>query len=163
MRNKIGNAIEYQAPTDVEGFGERVSIFLGGSIEMGVAEEWQKRLILELSHKEFTFMNPRRIDWDSSWVQTIDNEKFVEQVRWEITHLELADIIVMYFDPNTKSPISLLELGLHAKSKQIIVLCPEGFWRKGNVDFVCQYYNITQVDSFDDLIKHLNDFPATIY
>jgi hypothetical protein len=61
----------------------------------------------------------------------------------------------MYFDPNTKSPISLLELGLHAKEQKLVVLCPEGFWRKGNVDVVCEYYSINQVDTFDELIEFI--------
>jgi hypothetical protein len=61
----------------------------------------------------------------------------------------------MYFDPNTTSPISLLELGLHAKSKKMIVCCPEGFWRKGNVDIVCKTYNVHQVDTLDDIINYL--------
>lgn len=63
----------------------------------------------------------------------------------------------MYFDPNTKSPISLLELGLHAREQKLIVLCPEGFWRKGNVDVVCEYYGINQVDTFDELIEFLRN------
>lgn len=71
--------------------------------------------------------------------------------------MEVADLIVMYFDPTTKSPISLLELGLHAKDN-LVVLCPEGFWRKGNVDIVCQYYNINQVETFDGLIKYIGDY-----
>ena len=61
----------------------------------------------------------------------------------------------MYFDPNTTSPISLLELGLHAKSKKMIVCCPEGFWRKGNVDIVCENFYIPTFNSLDELIKSL--------
>lgn len=63
----------------------------------------------------------------------------------------------MYFDPNTQSPISLLELGLHARGGKLIVLCPEGFWRKGNVDIVCEKYNVKQVASFEELIKAINE------
>ena len=107
---------------------------------MGKAEDWQKRLINSLSDKPFIFLNPRRDDWDSSWEQTIENPEFKLQVTWELTGLEMADVIVMYFDPETKSPISLLELGLHARTKKLIVVCPEGFWRKGNVDVVCEKY-----------------------
>ena len=119
---------------------------------MGVAEKWQEKVIAALSDRPIRFLNPRREDWDSSWKQDIEDEKFVEQVMWELESLEMAHIIIMYFDPNTKSPISLLELGLHAKEQKLIVLCPEGFWRKGNVDVVCEYYGINQVDTFDELI-----------
>jgi len=58
----------------------------------------------------------------------------------------------MYFDPNTKSPISLLELGLHANSGKMIVCCPKGFWRKGNVDIVCERYDVPVVCDIDSLI-----------
>jgi hypothetical protein len=144
--------IEVQAPNEVVLDTEYVNIFLAGSIEMGVAEKWQEKVIAALSDKPIRFLNPRRDDWDSSWSQDIHNDDFVEQVIWELTSLEMAHIIIMYFDPNTKSPISLLELGLHAKEQKLVVLCPEGFWRKGNVDVVCEYYNINQVDTFDELI-----------
>tara|TARA_R110000782_G_scaffold144871_4_gene237723 strand:- start:251 stop:718 length:468 start_codon:yes stop_codon:yes gene_type:complete len=148
-------AIEVQAPNEVILDSEYVNIFLAGSIEMGIAEEWQKKVISELSDKRIRFLNPRRDDWDSSWKQTIEEDKFVEQVLWELNSLEMAHIIIMYFDPNTKSPISLLELGLHAKEQKLVVLCPEGFWKKGNVDVVCEYYSINQVETFEELITFI--------
>jgi len=52
----------------------------------------------------------------------------------------MANLIVLWFDPKTKSPISLLELGLHARQDKLHVYCPEGFWRKGNVDVVAHKY-----------------------
>lgn len=151
----MNKSIEIQAPNELITKNGYISVFLGGSIEMGKAEDWQKVLIKALSDKQIIFLNPRRNDWDSTWEQKITNPEFKLQVTWELTALEFSDIIVMYFDPNTKSPISLLELGLHAKSKKLIVFCPEGFWRKGNVDIVCERYGITQVDSVDELIKTL--------
>jgi hypothetical protein len=59
----------------------------------------------------------------------------------------------MYFSPETKSPISLLELGLYANSGKLVVYCPEGFWRKGNVDIVCEKYFIPNFDNWDKLIN----------
>ena len=59
----------------------------------------------------------------------------------------------MYIDPQTKSPISLLELGLFAHSKKLLVVCPDGFWRKGNVEVVCSQYDIPLFDSIEDLKK----------
>lgn len=151
----MNKAIEVQAPNEVVLDTEYVNVFLAGSIEMGVAEKWQEKVIAALSDKPIRFLNPRREDWDSSWKQDIDNDNFVEQVIWELSSLEMAQIVIMYFDPNTKSPISLLELGLHAKEQKLVVLCPEGFWRKGNVDVVCEYYGINQVDTFDELIEFI--------
>jgi hypothetical protein len=130
------------------------SLFLAGSIEMGEAENWQEYVQSFLADTDFTIFNPRRDDWDSSWVQSKDNPQFVAQVSWELTALERVDYILMYFDPGTKSPISLLELGLF-RSHNLIVVCPERFWRKGNVDIVCQRYGITQYDTLDEAILAL--------
>lgn len=117
------------------------SMFLAGSIEMGEAEDWQSELTKYFENK-YNIFNPRRDDWDSSWVQSFENPAFSQQVNWELHALDLCDVIIMYFDPATKSPISLLELGLYASSGKLHVICPEGFYRKGNVDIVCNKYNI---------------------
>jgi len=119
---------------------------------MGAAENWQSRLEKELSDLDVIIYNPRRDDWDSSWVQSIHNAQFVQQVEWELAALEKANIIAMYFDPNTKSPISLLELGLFARTGKMIVCCPEGFWRKGNVDIVCRKYSVPLTSTFDGFL-----------
>ncbi|WP_437779123.1 hypothetical protein [Sorangium sp. So ce1097] len=36
----------------------------------------------------------------------------------------------------------MLELGLLGPSGKMHVVCPEGVWRKGNVDVVCERYAI---------------------
>ena len=131
----------------------RKTIFLAGSIEQGKAENWQKRL--EQLHKdEYNVLNPRREGWDSSWEQSIEAPQFNQQVKWELTGLDQADVIVFYFSPDTKSPISLLELGLYANShKEIYVICPDGFWRKRNVDIICEKYNLQLIESLEEYIK----------
>jgi hypothetical protein len=101
--------------------------------------------------------NPRRTDWDSSWKQSIGNEQFYDQVCWELDALERASYILMFFDGTTLSPISLLELGLHARSKKLIVVCPDEFWRKGNVDVVCEYYGIDQFDTLDEAVQYIKE------
>ncbi|GAH39107.1 unnamed protein product [marine sediment metagenome] len=130
---------------------EKTSVFLAGSIEMGAAENWQQTLEKSLKHLDIVILNPRREDWDSSWIQSINNPQFREQVEWELLAQESADIIVMYFSPGTKSPITLLEFGLFVRSDKLIVCCPKGFWRKGNVDIVCKYYGIKRADTLVEL------------
>lgn len=129
------------------------SVFLAGSIEMGKAVDWQTHVTNSLADENCLILNPRRDDWDSSWEQKIENAKFREQVEWELAALEHARVIAMYFDPNTMSPISLLELGLFAPSGKLIVCCPDGFWRKGNVDVVCAKFHIEQVKTIEELIS----------
>ena len=102
--------------------------------EMGKAEDWQTKLtndLKELKSGKVVIFNPRRDNWDSSWKQEMGKNKFTEQVTWELDHLDKADIVVLYFDPKTKSPITLLEMGLHATDERVVVCCPEGFFRKG--------------------------------
>ena len=130
------------------------AIFLAGSIEMDQAVNWQKRCEEELSENYIIF-NPRRDSWNNSWEQSIANPQFKEQVTWELNALELSDYIIMFFANNTKSPISLLELGLFAHSDKMKVVVEEGFWRKGNIDIVCERYNIEQFDSLDVLLEKL--------
>jgi len=114
---------------------------------MGAAERWQDRVVKDLEAFHVTILNPRREDWDSTWEQSIDNAKFKEQVDWELSGLLSADVVLFYFDPATKSPITLLELGLMAGQKKAIVCCPKGFYRKGNVDIVCDLFNVPLVES----------------
>jgi len=128
------------------------SVFLAGSIEMGKAELWQDSLAESLSDLPVNILNPRRPDWNSEWKQDPDFGKFKEQVDWELDHLDAVDVIALYFDPATKSPISLLELGLHAASGKLVVLCPEGFWRRGNVQIVCARHGVTMVKDKAELI-----------
>lgn len=138
-------------------YGDRRNrlLFLAGSIEMGKATNWQDRVAVYLADVSGTILNPRRDDWDSSWKQSLENPQFVEQVEWEFDGLEDADYVFMYFEPMTQSPITLLELGLMAQHRsyqdsdysniiKMLVVCPEGFWRKGDVDVVCRKYDIDQ-------------------
>lgn len=141
----------------------KISIFLAGSIEMGVAIDWQQSVI-DRFYTEFpnvNIFNPRREEWDSSWVQSISNPQFYQQVNWELNALEKSEIIYLYFAPDTKSPISLLELGLFAHTGKMVVCCPEGFWRKGNVDIVCDRYNIPVFSDFEESLDFLKNFSIT--
>lgn len=132
------------------------SVFLAGSIEMDKAEKWQERVTKELSDFKGTIYNPRRDDWDASWKQTPTDPQFKQQVEWELEHLDYADYIFMYFSPGTQSPVTLLELGLYAfESHRIMVVCPDGFWRKGNVEIVCDHYNISLFNTLEKGIEYL--------
>ena len=131
------------------------SVFLAGSIEMGSAQNWQQFLEERLSGTHIIIFNPRRDDWDPAWEQNKENPQFHEQVEWELNALEKANVIAMYFEPLTKSPVSLLELGLFARSGKMVVCCPDGFWRKGNVDIVCAKYGIRQVETLNALAEHI--------
>jgi hypothetical protein len=139
------------------------SIFLAGSIEMGFTEDWQTKTSEIFNDYNVTFFNPRRDYFDPTWHQEKTNKEFNHQVNWEMDSLDSCDIIFMNIIPSTKSPITLLELGLHANSKKIIVCCPDGFWRKGNVEIVCSRFNIPFYDNFEEAIFKLKDMIKNSY
>lgn len=130
-------------------------VFLAGSIEMGVAEDWQAVLQESLQDVPGTILNPRREAWDASWTQAADAQPFRGQVEWELDGLAAADVVAFYFAPGTKSPITLLELGLTAGPSRVVVCCPDGFWRKGNVDIVGERAGVEQVPSLVALTASL--------
>jgi hypothetical protein len=153
-------AIIYKAPEDTfdTKYEHMPRIFLAGSIDMGKAENWQQRLERELEDYDVIICNPRRDDWDSTWVQSINNPQFNEQVTWELENIESADLIVFYFDPAGQAPITLMELGLVAGlGLSAIVCCPDGYWRKGNVEMICDRWGITLYSNIDDLIASFKE------
>ena len=133
--------IKPPAKLDV-GAEDRV-LFLAGSIEMGKAVDWQAQIARAFADHDGVILNPRRDAWDSSWTQSITDDRFREQVTWELDGLDCADVIAMWFAPETKAPITLLELGLHVRSGRVVVGCPDGFWRKGNIEVVCKRFGVT--------------------
>ena len=143
----------FKAPEKVENPGGWPSVFLAGAIDMGEAEDWQKEVTDTLADVECVILNPRRSDWDSSWEQSIENPKFKEQVEWELKGLEDANFVAMGLTKDSKAPISLLELGLHVVGRRMIVYCPEGFYRKGNIDVVCKRYGVPVYEDFEEFCQ----------
>jgi hypothetical protein len=126
------------------------SVFLAGTIEMGQSWDWQSEMIETIKDRASVIYNPRRAEWDATWEQSMMSVPFNNQVNWELDFIEYADRVLMYLDPNSKSPISLLELGFLAGAApdKLWVCCPDGFWRKGNVEVVCNRYDIPLYESF---------------
>lgn len=129
------------------------TVFLGGTIDMGNSVDWQARLkdyfsaLALKEQKSYMLFNPRQDNWDPTRENEMDY-----QVNWELAHLEKADYIIMNILPTSKSPISLLEMGLHARSKKIFVVCQPEYYRYDNVRITCSYYKIPLFDSLEDLL-----------
>jgi nucleoside 2-deoxyribosyltransferase len=148
----------FKAPAKIPEEMPGKSIFLAGSIDMGKAINWQTEVEKSLENYPFVIFNPRRDDWDSSWKQDISNAQFREQVTWELDNLDRADAILFFFDKNGKAPITLLELGHYIKSGKCVVCCPEGFWRRGNVQILCDRYQVPLYENISEAIEKLLDF-----
>ncbi|HEX8201169.1 MAG TPA: nucleoside 2-deoxyribosyltransferase domain-containing protein [Isosphaeraceae bacterium] len=147
----MARVLKPPAPLDL-GAAER-GVFLAGSIEMGGAEPWQADVERALAGEDVVLLNPRRDRWDAGLEQSIRNPKFRGQVEWELAGLELATVIAMDFAPATRAPITLLELGLSARSGKLIVGCPAGFWRRGNVEVVCARFDVPLVEDLPSLVE----------
>ncbi|MBY0233113.1 MAG: nucleoside 2-deoxyribosyltransferase domain-containing protein [Gemmataceae bacterium] len=147
----MARVIKPPAPLDLAP-GER-SVFLAGSIEMGRAEPWQAVAEQALADLPVAILNPRRDEWDASWEQSMADARFAGQVAWELEALERASLIAMHFAPATQAPVTLLELGLWARSGKLLVSCPPGYWRRGNVEMVCDRYGAPLFSGLDDLLR----------
>lgn len=138
-----GNWVDVDHPT----------IYLAGSFG---GESWREEVAKGMKGVGGTLLNPWRDDWDPAWELEKDNPQVQEQVAWELDALQHADIIALYLSPDAQSPNALMELGLFCNC-QMIVCCPEGFWRKENVDIICDRMQIEKVDTLKELIKALKD------
>lgn len=141
------------SPNPLPAADGRPRVFLAGSIDNGRASNWQAEVSAALANAGVVLLNPRRADWNPAWQADAEEPEFVRQVRWELQALEQADIVLMYFAPGSQSPVTLLEMGLHARSGKLLVAAPEGFWRKGNVDITADHYGVPRFASLPALVE----------
>lgn len=155
--------IVLKPPTPLVVAPDAVTVFLSGSIEQGAAVDWQKEVTDAFQDLDIVILNPRRDKWEPNVVQDISDPIFKGQVDWELDALDRADVILMHLVPGTMSPISLLELGLHVPNpnlphvEKLVVSCPDGFWRRGNVQVVCDRYGVALHDNLTDAIAQAKD------
>lgn len=131
----------------------RTTVFLAGTIDMGNSVDWQARadsLFAALPSGSFMLFNPRQEHWDAAKPGEMDY-----QVNWELEHLEQADWIIMNFLPGSQSPITLLELGLHARGGRLLVICPPEFYRYDNVRITCAKYGVPMFATLEDAVLHV--------
>jgi hypothetical protein len=145
-RNQVIFAPSDEAPRGVK------SVFLAGTTSKVDTSDWRETLSTSLSDVPVTIYNPYRADWDSSWREDINFAPYREQVEWELDKLDKADLVVVYFHPATQAAVSLLEFGICARVPgKAIVVCPEGYWKRGNVQIVCKKFGVEMVDNVDGL------------
>jgi hypothetical protein len=134
----------------------KTRIFLAGSIDNGKAANWQLEASRKIGYKGLLntcIFNPRRLDWDSDLDAMKVSPTLYQQVSWELQALEKATLVIMYFEPGSISPVSLLELGTF--NEKCKVICPEGYFRKANVDIFCERYEVPVYSNLDELINDL--------
>jgi len=50
-----------------------------------------------------------------------------------------------------------MELGLFIKTKKIVICYPEGFYRRGNMQVICNKYSRKLVETLDKLVKEVKN------
>lgn len=130
---------------------KNTSIFLAGPTTPTDEPDWRETITQALSAYPVTIFNPNRKDWDSTWKEDFADKRWEEQVWWENDMREAADIIVFFFHWSTDAPVSLLELGLSARSGKAIVCAVDGYSKRGNVEAVCRRYGSKFVKTQDEL------------
>lgn len=139
-----------QAPAELDTKGRR-SVFLGGTIDDGRSADWQSALTRMVT-SDVAVLNPRRPEWNPD----ASRAEIERQIEWEMDAMDSADLIVFYFAPGSKSPVTMLELGRYAATGKCVVYCPDGFWRKVNVDVFCRRCGVRTVDSIESLSEIIN-------
>ncbi|EAQ85413.1 hypothetical protein CHGG_09427 [Chaetomium globosum CBS 148.51] len=137
-----------QAPSRSAIVGE-LSVFLAGTTTKSSYPDWRQALIEAVSHLPITVLNPLRLDWDHTW----GPEQISAQVEWELDMQELADVVIVFFGPETDAPISLLELGLSARSGKAIVACHRDYTKRVNVEIVCRRFGLEFIHADVDLAE----------
>ena len=135
--------------------GRVLRIFLAGTIDMGDSVDWQRDFVNWLKDTftlgTYIVYNPRRDEWIEGGKKELDY-----QVKWELNHLEASDMIIMNILGTSKSPITLLELGLFAKTGKLTVCCEPEFYRYDNVKAVCDRYSVEMFNSLAECFKTKN-------
>lgn len=128
------------------------SVFLAGTTSKVDTADWRETFSSSLSKHPITIYNPYRADWDSAWREDVNFAPYREQVLWELDKQAKADLVVVYFHPATQAPVSLLEFGLSAEVPgKVIAVCPEGYWKRGNVQIVSQKFGVELLDDIEKL------------
>lgn len=149
-------------PTSGTVDNSKPKIFLAGTIDNGESANWQEEVIiaLETISPEIQIINPRRESWDKSASQKPDNAELVKQIQFELLHLQTADAVLMWLAPESKSPISLLELGIlcgqaHGTNRAIVGTT-EDFYRYANIVVTTNAFKVPLVGSLNELISQAN-------
>ena len=149
----MAKEIKAPNPYKTDGF----TIFLGGAIDQGEAEDWQAKVVEALEDLDVTILNPRRDNWDSSWEQDIENKEFRQQVEWELKAQEDASLVLYVLLEDSKGPVTMLEIGHFAPDKDAVLCIEEGFYRQGNLDIFAKRYKIPIYHDFDEMLDDLHE------
>lgn len=134
------------------------NIFIAGTIDMGNSPDWQKDVIEYLDCPEVQLANPRRV------IGPQNPEEIEFQILWELNQIKKADAVFMNFVPGSKSPITLLELGICLMKPELIlvVVCPPTYSRYQNVKLTVEEFKRSNVRFAESVHGGLEDFSVLL-
>lgn len=137
-----------------------VNIFLAGTIDMGNSVDWQAEFIKHLDSENVKICNPRRRQGEAP--KTEEDMDF--QIKWELHQIQKADAIFINFLAGSKSPITLLELGLclMMPEKMMVVVCPPEYARYTNVKITMREFKRPNLKLADNLYTGMEDFAVML-
>jgi len=149
------------APEEIDLENTDFKLYLGGSIDKKYGSPWHRNIISFISSKlgresKLTIYNPKREEWDKDW--PADSKVIDEQALWELKAMEHADLIFMFFESSCSSSVGMMQLGLNAKEGKLVVVCERHFWKKRDVDVICETYGVPRYDSIAVGIGEVRDF-----
>ncbi|SEC82566.1 Nucleoside 2-deoxyribosyltransferase like [Tenacibaculum sp. MAR_2009_124] len=124
-------------------------VFLAGSLSIDKIDNWRNTLVNSYS-TNFDFIDPTNDNY-----VLLNTSQMEKHINWELEGLELSDIIFMNLLPESKSPISMVELGLYAKSNKLIICCPEIFYQYRYIKTIAKKYNAALFTELEKGIQHL--------
>lgn len=156
--------VESRIQTPPEPHKVSITIFLAGSIDNGEAPLWHQPLVQDIEdylrkygtdmNLQINYLNPRRDDWD----KTAAKDALTEQIVWELDGIKRSDIVLFYFSPESKAPVTMLEFGLClGMGKHILAYCPPEFYRETNVKVTNQWYTNNDAihSDYTQFVKHV--------
>lgn len=123
--------------------------FLAGSIDFDSSHSWREKVKKELKGT-IRFFDPTRIEHND-----FTDAQMKEHIEWELDALKLSDRILLNLLPESKSPISLVELGLYVQSDKLIVVCPKSFYKRRYIETICNKYDTVLFDNLDEAIEYI--------
>lgn len=129
--------------------GNKDYVFLAGSIDLKLKGNWRNKLI-DIVGNKVHFIDPTISNHDE-----LDDNQMKKHINWELDALNLADKVFLNFLPDSKSPISLIELGLYVRTPKLIVVCPDEFYQSRYIKTLCEKYKVTIFNDFNQAIKYI--------
>lgn len=128
-------------------------VFLAGTSEHFGESGWREGVVESLEKVGAVIVSPRPAggcDYGAETELELENRK-----DWERQAMDSADYILFNFVPGRESSVSLMELGLYASTRKLVVSCPQGYSRLSSVRHTCRVSSVPLYSGLDDAVSRV--------